>query len=195
MSVLELRQLLDHALDVCGSNEKDLIVVKDMDSYFMRKLSLSDPQQSFLRSIIKRNENTPVDEAWAKEYRESLRPQFQQAVEYYSHPSFDQYYQGTRLKFHMEPEWVPSRELFDKMVNNKYIAAYRKALLLPPKLQHGEMVQRKRYDEGDIWIVVDIQPPHQERPSYGHIYQIKNLTTGMVRPYTYSDLKRIKEKK
>ena len=75
---------------------------------------------------------------WQKEYHEQHHSKAKIIAQYYLQTA---YYQGIAAKILQNPEFVPSKNLFKKMTENKYAMAVWEAWTTAPKFGDGAKVQ------------------------------------------------------
>jgi hypothetical protein len=124
-------------------------------------------------------------EEWAKEYDDEKREAARKVAEYYR----EQYDRGAINTFYYEkvatqilenPDYIPSRKQYEKMVNNKYAQQWLKNSSAKPKYSEGDWVElnassNNYYNRNNFWkeievlkkaktaVIVDVKKPRHNR--------------------------------
>lgn len=130
-------------------------------------------------------------EEWCKEYDDQKRDLAKKVAEYYKHEyesgrSTSFYYEKVATKILSDSDYIPSREQWQKMVQNKYAQQWLKNSSAKPKFVVGDYVslnsQTKSYWNGrnyggdfrkveqyELATVIQVKPPRHNRQG-AHIY-------------------------
>ena len=130
-------------------------------------------------------------EEWCKEYDDEKRELAKKVAEYYkseyeSGRSTSFYYEKVAIKVLSDPDYIPSREQWEKMVQNKYAQQWVKNSTAKPKFAEGDYVslnsQTKSYwnqrnyggdfrkvEQYEVATVIQVKPPQHNRQG-AHIY-------------------------
>lgn len=113
-------------------------------NYFKKHKGLTEPQyKSFEKAESKFSPEAKVlEEQWRKEYDSDKKRDFKIACDYYDF--LGKYFTDWVTKAKEDLKFVPTRQQFEKMVQNKFTQKVIKATLCKPKYNKKDLVQLRK---------------------------------------------------
>jgi hypothetical protein len=120
------------------ANTRDGQFVGSIRDWFTKKGYLTASQFSNFERIEKKLSPPPDDSAWETDYTPAAQARFAVAVRYYRGTS---YFTDVLARLDRDPEFKPSRPLYERMTGNKFVGGAIREGLAPAKFKVGQMVQ------------------------------------------------------
>jgi hypothetical protein len=147
-------------------------------------------------------------QAWCKEYDQEKREKAIKVSNFYKHQHESSVKTGTQVPFYyqktcenvlLDPNYIPAREAYDKLVNNKFSKRYLENSVNGPKFEAGDIVRLaktwqehyKHYFPHEEALVIHVAQP---RRNIAGAYIVTILPTGTDRTLEMEErcLKRVK---
>jgi hypothetical protein len=158
---------------------------------FEKKGYLTQKQVDILEKNEKQFDPANVEESrkdyreWCSEYDDEKRETARKVAEYYRNEyehgrTTTFYYEKVATKIIQDPDYIPSRQQYEKMVNNKYAQQWLKNASSKPKFSEGDYVSLNSYTKSywnqrnyggdfrklqqfEVGAIIQVKPPLHNR--------------------------------